>query len=87
MYLLPISLPDCVTQAGNHFPVNLPAVGRVTRKFIRCRNAEIRTISAIKHTACYALAILVTVMVKRVIHFDDGLFFTVYIQILYSKMG
>jgi len=58
-----------------------------TRKFIRCRNAEIRTISAIKYTACYALAILVTVMVNRVIHFDDGLFFTVYIQILYSKMG
>jgi len=32
---------------------------QVTRKFIRCRNAETRTISAIKYTACYALAVLV----------------------------
>jgi len=31
---------------------------QVTRKFIRCRNAEIPTISAIKYTACYALAVL-----------------------------
>gem|GEM_PF-4105001 len=28
---------------------------QVTRKFIRCRNAEIPTISAIKYTACYRL--------------------------------
>ena len=27
---------------------------QVTRKFIRCRNAETRTISAIKYTACCA---------------------------------
>ena len=30
-----------------------------TRKFIRCTNAEIPTITAIKYTACYALAVLV----------------------------
>ena len=30
---------------------------QVTRKFIRCRNAETRTDSAIKYTACYALAV------------------------------
>ena len=29
---------------------------QVTRKFIRCRNAQIPTISAIKYTACYKLA-------------------------------
>ena len=32
---------------------------QVTRKFIRCRNAEIPTIAAIKYTACYKLAVLV----------------------------
>jgi len=32
---------------------------QVTRKFIRCRNAETRTVSAIKYTACYKLAVLV----------------------------
>jgi hypothetical protein len=31
---------------------------QVTRKFIRCRNTETRTISAIKHTACYQLGVL-----------------------------
>ncbi len=31
---------------------------QVTRKFISCRNAETRTVSAIKYTACYALAVL-----------------------------
>jgi hypothetical protein len=32
---------------------------QVTRKFIKRRNAETRTVSAIKYTACYALAVLV----------------------------
>ena len=33
---------------------------QVTRKFIRCSNAETCTISAIKYTACYKLAVLVS---------------------------
>jgi len=42
---------------------------QVRRKFIRCRNAEIRTISAIKYTACYALAVLVCPWVPVKLHF------------------
>jgi hypothetical protein len=42
---------------------------QVTRKFIRCRNAENRTISAIKYTACYALAVLVCLLVSIKLHF------------------
>jgi len=43
---------------------------QVTLKFIRCRNAETRTITAIKYTACYALAVLVCpcVRVKLLFH-------------------
>jgi hypothetical protein len=32
---------------------------QVTRKFIRCKNPETRTIPAIKYTACYQLGVLV----------------------------
>ena len=35
---------------------------QVTRKFIRCRNAETRTISAIKYTACYRLVFCLPVL-------------------------
>ena len=41
---------------------------QVTRKFIRCRNAEIPTVSAIKYTACYALAVLACLQVPVKLH-------------------
>lgn len=40
------------------FVANFEALScQVTRKLIRCRNAEIPTISAIKYTACYQLGV------------------------------
>jgi len=41
----------------------------VIRKFIRCRNAKTRTVSAKKNTACYALAVLVCPCVSVKLHF------------------
>jgi len=35
---------------------------QVTRNFIRCRNAEIPTVSAIKYTACYRLVFCLPVL-------------------------
>ena len=57
---------------------------QITRKFIRCRNAETRTVSAIKYTACYALAVLVCPLVPVKLHFHIKLvnrfiFFSVWV--------
>jgi hypothetical protein len=37
---------------------------QITRKFIRCRNAETRTGTAIKYTACYALGVLISLRIS-----------------------
>jgi len=58
--LYPFFLICMVTDWRYVFVADFEALScQVTRKFIRCRNAEIPTISAIKYTACYALAVLV----------------------------